>query len=1154
MVPSSSVSESSSPSFSSSSDSVSVHPSDDSDSTDSRPPGKQVPVESDSYPSGSSRLKAPKFAFVNAAGFKRSIGDEDVFILRYRKPKEVVAATGSISAELAAQQSRMEKALHEDPVLHPDYPRNLLPKEYQEYEDVFSKVKSNRLPAFRGPGLDHEINLIPGSTPPIKRMIPLSQIELEATEKYISENLPIGHIKHSQSPAGAPILFVKKKDGSLRFCVDYRGLNKITVKNKYPLPLISESLDRLQGAKIFTKLDLRNGYHNVRIKKGDEWKTAFRTRNGLFEYTTMPFGLTNAPATFQHLVNHIFRDFLDIFVVVYIDDILIFSKNKEDHQEHVRKVLQRLRENDLFAKPEKCSFHTDTVEYLGFIVSPKGVTMDPIKVKAISEWILPRSVHDVQVFLGFANYYRRFIRDYSKVALPLTSLLRKEYKLKKFHLSEDQIKAFEFLKSSFTSAPVLAHYDPSRPCILEADSSDFAIAGVLSQFDEKQILHPIAFYSRKLTPPETNYDIGDKELLAIVDSIKHWRRYFESDIHSFTVFSDHKNLQSFMEEKVLTRRQVRWMIFLSEFDFVIKYRTGKLMGKPDAMTRRHDLKEGSTAKEQKPQILLPPSRFGISSTSEIKTSLNSIPSQIFSLRLAANGNNKVPMQDRIRSSLSSDTFASKILPYLNDIDLPRNEETLKSLEGWHMDEEGLIYFNQLLYVPDTGSLRLDILRSVHDSPSAGHFGIWKTYELLTRNYWWKSCRSFVKDYVGSCDVCQRNKVLRRKPAGLLQPLPIPEKPWQSISWDFIVELPKTTNGNSCILVVVDRLTKESHFIPCDAEITAPHLASLFLQNIYRLHGLPKDIVSDRGTLFTSKFWKSFLKLLSIQPNYSTAFHPQSDGQTEIVNAVLEQYLRMYCNYQQTDWEFHLPLAEVAYNNSIHSSTKSSPWFANKGFHPIVPSSMESTDQQESSTAIAAQELVNRIDNIHSQLKENLEEAQEHQKQYYDEHHRVPPEYQVGDLVFLSSKNIAVTRPSRKLSAKRLGPYPIEKIIGPNAVKLSLPPSMKIHPVFHVSLLEPKKKSQIYSRTNPPPPPVEIEGQEELEYEVEEILDSRIYYGSLQYLVSWKGYSPSENSWEPPEHLENSPELINQFHHQYPDRPGPHSLPKNKKSRPRRARS
>ena len=223
---------------------------------------------------------------------------------------------------------------------------------------------------------------------------------------------------------------------------------------------------------------------------------------------------------------------------------------------------------------------------------------------------------------------------------------------------------------------------------------------------------------------------------------------------------------------------------------------------------------------------------------------------------------------------------------------------------------------------------------------------------------------------------------------------------------------------------MDRLTKESHFIPCDAEITAPHLASLFLQNIYRLHGLPKDIVSDRGSLFTSKFWKSFLKLLSIQPNYSTAFHPQSDGQMEIVNAVLEQYLRMYCNYQQTDWEFHLPLAEVAYNNSIHSSTKSSPWFANKGFHPIVPSSMESTDNQESSTAIAAQELVNRIDNIHSQLKENLEEAQEHQKQYYDEHHRVPPEYQVGDLVFLSSKNIAVTRPSRKLSAKRLGPYPI----------------------------------------------------------------------------------------------------------------------------------
>ena len=654
---------------------------DDSVSTGENPGRRFTRFQSESN-RGAGHLKAPKYAFVNAAGFKRSVGDGDVYFLHPRPKKQSIAASSSISAELAAQQRAMENALkQEDPSLHPQYPRNLIPKEYQDFEDVFSKVKASRLPDFRGPGLDHEINILPGTTPPTMRMIPLSAKELDAVEKYLDEHLPTGYIRASQSSAGAPILFVKKKDGSLRFCVDYRGLNKITLKNKYPLPLISESLDRLNGAKFFTKLDLRNGYYNVRIKKGDEWKTAFRTRRGLFEYTTMPFGLTNAPATFQHLVNHIFRDMLDIFVVVYLDDILIFSKNEDEHREHVRRVLQRLRENDLFAKPEKCEFHVDTVEYLGFIVSPTGISMDSVKVQAISEWEPPKSVHDLQVFLGFANYYRRFIRDYSKIAQPLTSLLKKEAKLKRFSLSPDQVEAFNSLKLSFTSAPILAHYDPSRPCVLEADSSDFAISGVLSQYDDQNILHPIAFYSRKLSPPELNYDIGDKELLAIVDCIKHWRRYLESDIHPLTVYSDHKNLQSFMVEKVLTRRQVRWMIYLSEFDFVIKYRTGKLMGKPDAMTRRHQLKEGTTAREQKPQILLPPSRFDIPPT---------IPSQIFALRLSSHKSSDIPLIDRILEAQASDPLVKSTLPYLLNIDLPRSKDVKKKLEGYSVEEDGLL--------------------------------------------------------------------------------------------------------------------------------------------------------------------------------------------------------------------------------------------------------------------------------------------------------------------------------------------------------------------------------------------------------------------------------------------------------------------------------
>jgi len=265
---------------------------------------------------------------------------------------------------------------------------------------------------------DHKIQLEPGTTPPFGPLYTLSETELKALDEYIKENLTKSYIQASTSPAGAPILFVKKRDGSLRLCVDYRGLNKITIKNRHPLPLIGESLDRLRSATVFSKLDLRAGYNLVRIAEGDEWKTAFRTRYGHFEYRVMPFGLTNAPATFQHLMNDVLRDFLDDFVVVYLDDILIFSTSLDEHKRHVRRVLERLRDNGLFAKPEKCAFHQREIEYLGYLVSPDGVKMDPKKVSAILDWPEPTNVTQLQAFLGFANFYRRFIHSYSKVAVP----------------------------------------------------------------------------------------------------------------------------------------------------------------------------------------------------------------------------------------------------------------------------------------------------------------------------------------------------------------------------------------------------------------------------------------------------------------------------------------------------------------------------------------------------------------------------------------------------------------------------------------------------------------------------------------------------------------------------------------------------------------
>ena len=353
--------------------------------------------------------------------------------------------------------------------------------------------------------------------------------------------------------------------------MDYRGLNKVTKKNRYSLPLISGLLEQLGRAKIFTKIDLRGAYNLVRIKEGDEWKTAFRTRYGHFEYNVMPFGLTNAPAVFQHMMNDIFREHLDDFVVIYLDDILIFSKNEGEHEKHVRLVLEKLRERGLYAKLEKCLFHQTEMEFLGFIATTDGLKMDPKKVEAIVSWEVPKTVRDVQCFLGFANFYRIFIKNYSRVAAPLTRLTCKD----KLEWGPQAEKAFQNLKTAFTKAPILVHHDFAKAFYLETDAYDFALGAVLSQMGIDGKLHPVAFYSWKFSAAEINYEIHDKELLAIVDSFQEWQHFLEGAAHPLTVYTDHRNLEYFMSAQVLNRRQAWWNMSLSRFDFVITYQLGK---------------------------------------------------------------------------------------------------------------------------------------------------------------------------------------------------------------------------------------------------------------------------------------------------------------------------------------------------------------------------------------------------------------------------------------------------------------------------------------------------------------------------------------------------------------------------------------------------
>ncbi|KAK9100739.1 hypothetical protein Scep_024169 [Stephania cephalantha] len=423
----------------------------------------------------------------------------------------------------------------------------------EDFNDVMPAELPKELPLQRV--IDHEIELIPGSRPRTApyRMAPK---ELEELRKRLQE--AVGGWIHStiQGPYGALILFQRKHDGSLRMCVDYRALNKLTVKNKYPIPLVADLFDRLSGASYFTKLDLRSGYYQVRIAAGDVPKTAMVTRYGSFEYLVMPFGLTNAPATFCNLMNDVLKEFIDRFVVVYLDDIVIYSQNLQDHVDHLRKVLTTLRANHLYVKKEKCEFAAQTISFLSHVVGQGQLQMDPEKVRAIMEWPNPTKVTELRSFLGLANYYRRFVEGYSRRVAPLTDLLKKD---RAWAWTDRCDQAMARRGGVIASEPVLGLPNFDLPFEVHTDASDRALGAVLVQEG-----HPIAFESRKLKDAEQRYPAHEKEMLAVIHALQLWRHYLLGT--SFVVRTDNAAITYFMSQKKLNRSEARWLDFLAEFD------------------------------------------------------------------------------------------------------------------------------------------------------------------------------------------------------------------------------------------------------------------------------------------------------------------------------------------------------------------------------------------------------------------------------------------------------------------------------------------------------------------------------------------------------------------------------------------------------------
>ena len=851
----------------------------------------------------------------------------------------------NIQAELEAYR----KSKDVDPAL-------ILPTQYHEYLDVFSRKDAKTLPPHRN--YDHAIELLPGKEPPYGPLYSMSRDESEELLRELKSQLDSGFIRASRSPAASPVLFVKKPGGGLRFCVDYRGLNAITVKNRYPLPLITETLARLSRARKYTKLDIISAFNRLRIKDGDEWKTAFRTRYGLFEYLVMPFGLCNGPASFQNFINDTLREYLDVFCTAYLDDILIYSETAEEHEQHVKLILEKLRKAGLQVDITKCEFEVESVEYLGLVVTTEGTRMDPKKVETILQWPELRNVKDVQSLLGFANFYRRFIYGFSSIVAPLTALTKKGVE---FRMTEKALQAVETLKKAFTSDTILRHFDPDKETIVETDASDYVSGGILSQYDDDQVLRPVAFFSKKHNPAECNYEIYDKELMAIVRAFEAWRPELEGAAFPVKVITDHKNLEYFATTKQLSQRQARWSEFLSRFDFKIVYRPGKQGVKPDALTRRSgDLPQGGEDErlQHRHQTVLKAQNFdpevakelGLLPTTPVLHLRNVVTSQricssprvqVRNLQLSP----EIPLDNPETRSEDIDTTVLWKEAKERDNFEPQVLEMLRQDQRYsrHIqladcrEEQGNLTFRGRRYVPFHQHLRTRLIKEFHDTPSVGHPGRAKTYELVSRSYWWKTMDQDIARYVRNCHSCARSKHPRQAYQGWLRSLPVPTRRWTDVSLDYTTPTnPSTHLGVTYkhILVFVDRLTKLRHLEPT-VTMEPLEAAQIFIRAVYRHHGLPERLVSDRGTQFTSTFWKCLCESLGIKPTYSTAWHPETDGQTENANGVTNQYLRAYLNYDADNWAELLPLAEFAANNTASASTTVSPFLANFGQHPRV---------------------------------------------------------------------------------------------------------------------------------------------------------------------------------------------------------------------------
>jgi hypothetical protein len=781
----------------------------------------------------------------------------------------------------------------------------------QEFSSIFMD-KLPGLPPERG--IHHTINVgdaTPISRPPYK----MSPMELDELQKQLKELLQLGLIRPSTSPWGAPVLFVRKKPepnsnkpGALRMCIDYRMLNKVTIKNSSSLPRIDECLERLSGAKYFTSLDLRSGYHQIRIAPEDVEKTSFNTRYGQYSWLVLPMGLCNSPPVFQALMNKVLADCIDKTALVYLDDILIYSKTMEEHKKHVRHVLELLEKEKLIVNLKKCEFGKTELTFVGFHISSKGIAPSPEKVKVLQEWPRMTNVQEVRQFVGFAQFYKRFIKDFAAIAAPLTDLTRGTgIKKRPIIWTEDCQHSFDKLKKLLSSSPVLRVVDMNKPFKIGVDASDRGCGAVLLQpgEDPDAQWHPICFESKKFSEAERKYPAQERELLGILHSLRTWRCYIDGCPKGYKVYSDHLPLQYFRSKDKPPSRLVRWISELELYSPEIIYKPGSENTIPDIL-----------------------SRMNFDSPLEPPAATSMEPDYLYAA------------WDKLPPTLRSDW------PLLL---IPENRAKVKSVEVKKLldnEEKNFIItsnrvFRKVIVNQEKGDVknvpflpfseRADTVAKYHES--FGHAGYKTMLKLLMPRFWWPSLRFDLKQWVSVCYSCQINSTRGKAHQGEMRPLKVPTA-FDRWHLDFL-DLPTTVKGNRWLLIGVDYATSwpVARAVPIASKEA---VADFLYEEIVMNFGVPSEIVTDRGANFTSDLVKEYLKRIGTNHKLTSAYHPRTNGKAERFNGIIKSMLRKYVNGALHRWDDFVNTALWACRVRVHSTTGFSPFYLTYGREPRLP--------------------------------------------------------------------------------------------------------------------------------------------------------------------------------------------------------------------------